>query len=184
MPANVACHTGYKQQGMVETERLLIIPLTYSQLVKYGQNDGSLEQELCLNTSPRVISAELAEALEQAILPRVADTSRSYLYSTLWSVILKEANQMVGDLCFMGEPNDGGEVEIGYGTYPAFRGKGYMAEAVGGMVGWAEEQPEVMAVVASTDKDNPASMAVLVKNGFVRAGETDSLIHWKIELTS
>jgi len=117
MPANVACHTVYKQQGMVETERLLIIPLTYGQLVKYGQNDGSLEQELCLNISPRVISAELAEALEKAILPRVADTSQNYLYSTLWSVILKEANQMVGDLCFMGEPNHSGEVEIGYGTY-------------------------------------------------------------------
>ncbi|HUW05006.1 MAG TPA: GNAT family N-acetyltransferase [Williamwhitmania sp.] len=167
---------------MLETERLLIIPLTYEQLVKYGQNDGSLEQELCLNISPRVISAELAEALEKAILPRVADTSRNYLYSTLWSVILKEKNQMVGDLCFMGEPNDMGEVEIGYGTYPAFRGKGYMAEAVGGMVGCAAEQPEVRAVVASTNKDNPASMAVLVKNGFVRTGETDSLIHWKKEL--
>jgi len=169
---------------MVETERLLIIPLTYGQLVKYGQNDGSLEQELCLNISPRVISAELAEALEQAILPRVADTSQNYLYSTLWSVILKEANQMVGDLCFMGEPNDMGEIEIGYGTYPAFRNKGYMAEAVGGMVGWAAVQPEVRAVVAATDKDNPASMAVLVKNDFVRTGETDSLIHWKKEVAS
>lgn len=167
---------------MVETERLLIIPLTYEQLVKYGQNDGSLEQELCLNISPRVISAELAEALEQAILPRVADTSQNYLYSTLWSIIVKEANQLVGDLCFMGEPNHSAEVEIGYGTYPAFRGKGYMAEAVGGMVGWTAVQPEVMAVVASTNKDNPASMAVLVKNGFVKTGETDSLIHWKKEL--
>ena len=167
---------------MVETERLLIIPLTYGQLVKYRQNDGSLEQELGLNISPRVISAELAEALERAILPHVADTCRNYLYSTLWSVVLKETNQMMGDLCFMGEPNDSGEVEIGYGTYPAFRGKGYMAEAVGGMVGWAAEQPEVRAVVASTNIDNPASMAVLVKNGFVRIGEEDSLIHWKKEL--
>ena len=89
---------------------------------------------------------------------------------------------MVGDLCFMGEPNHSGEVEIGYGTYPVFRSKGYMADAVGGMVGWAAEQPEVRAVVASTDKDNPASMAVLVKNGFVRTGVTDLLIHWKKEV--
>jgi hypothetical protein len=28
---------------------------------------------------------------------------------------------MVGDICFVGEPNTEGEVEIGYGTYENFR---------------------------------------------------------------
>ena len=31
---------------MLQTERLNIVPLTYSQLLKYIKNDGSLEEEL------------------------------------------------------------------------------------------------------------------------------------------
>ena len=50
---------------MIETSRLLIRPLTYEQLVKYLQNDNSLEAELNLTPSLRSISPELKEALEQ-----------------------------------------------------------------------------------------------------------------------
>lgn len=57
-------------------------------------------------------------------------------------------NKMVGDLCFMGEPGESGEIEIGYGTYEEFRQKGYMTEAVGGMIQWAHGQPGVYAVLA------------------------------------
>ena len=102
---------------MIETERLILKPLTYGQLKKYIRPDNSLETELKLNVTSRTISPELKEALEQTILPNVADTGKNYLFSTLWTVISKEENKMVGDLCFVGEPNTEGEVEIGYGTY-------------------------------------------------------------------
>jgi len=36
----------------------------------------------------------------------------------------------VADVCFQGEPNEIGEIEIGYGTYKQHQGKGYMTEAV------------------------------------------------------
>ncbi len=90
---------------------------------------------------------------------------------------------MVGDLCFMGLPNDNGEIEIGYGTYEDFRGNGYMTEAVGGMVGWAKTQPNIKKITASTDKTNRASYTVLQKNGFVKSGESDDLFHWVKELS-
>src|SRR5664279_6134277 len=111
---------------MIETERLILKPLTYEQLIKYTRLDKSLETELNLNTTSRTISSELKEALEQTILPNVADPNKNYLFSTLWTVILKEENKMVGDLCFVGEPNENGEIEIGYGTYDEFKKKGYM----------------------------------------------------------
>ena len=79
---------------MIETERLIIKPLTYNQLEKYILNDNSLEQELSLNETSRSISPELKEALEQTILPNVADTSKNYLYSTLWTLISKKDNKM------------------------------------------------------------------------------------------
>jgi RimJ/RimL family protein N-acetyltransferase len=168
---------------MIETERLLIKPLTYSQLVKYTLCDNSLEKELNLNETTRIISAELKEALEQTILPSVADETKNYLYSTLWTAISKTENRMVADLCIIGEPNDNGEIEIGYGTYEGFQGKGFMTELVAGIIKWSKIQPRVKSVIACTSKDNIASFKVLQNNDFLKIGETDILFNWKLELS-
>ncbi|NTW24853.1 MAG: GNAT family N-acetyltransferase [Lentimicrobium sp.] len=167
---------------MIETPRLILRPLTYSELLMYLKNDGSLEKELNLNVSDRVISHELKEALEETILPHVADQSQNSLYSTLWTVILKEQNRMVGDLCFYGQPNEDGEIELGYGTYKSFEGRGYMTEAVGGIIEWAGQQAEVKAIVASTEKLNVASYTILAKNNFVKSGESETLFNWRLML--
>ena len=167
---------------MIETERLIVKPLNYSQLVKYIKSDHSLEAELNLNENPRAISPELKEALENTILPNVADPKKNYLYSTLWTIISKEEKKMVGDLCFVGEPDSDGGVEIGYGTYLASRNKGFMTEAVGGLVKWVEKQPEIRSIFASTDKKNIASSSVLEKNCFTRVGETDTLYKWRLQI--
>ena len=167
---------------MVETERLLLKPLTYDQLVKYLKCDNSLELELHLNKSSRTIAPALIEAFEQTILPNVADKSKNYLYSTLWTAISKTENKMVGDVCFVGEPNAKGEIEIGYGTYDEFQNKGFMTEAVSGMISWAKKQLEITAIIASTEKTNTASFKVLEKNGFIKTGETTTLFNWKSEI--
>ena len=148
---------------MIETPRLIIRPLTHEQLIKYIRNDQSLEKELNLSTTEREISLELKEALEQAILPSVANQTKNFLFATLWTAISKNQKLMVGDLCFVGEPNHNGEIEIGYGTYKAFRNKGFMTEAVNGMIQWAKGQPSIKSIVASTRKNNQASYSVLVK---------------------
>jgi len=167
---------------MIETDRLIIRPLTHSQLLKYMKSDNSLEMELNLNTTSRTISPELQEAMEQTILPNVADTTKNYLYSTLWTLISKEKNQMVGDICFVGEPNDDGEIEIGYGTYEEFRNKGFMTEAVGAIIKWAATQSSVKSIIASTDKDNLASFTILEKNNFKKINDSDSLYQWKLKI--
>lgn len=167
---------------MIETNRLILKPLTYNQLVKYARCDNSLEAELNLNETSRTMSPELLEALEQTILPNVADVTRDYLYSTLWTAISKTDNKMIGDLCIVGEPNPDGEIEIGYGTYEEFQGKGFMTEIVAGMIEWAKKQPQVKSVIASTDKTNIASFKVLEKNKFIKVGETETILNWKLKL--
>ena len=167
---------------MIETERLILKPLTYEQLKKYIRIDNSLETELNLNETSRNISTELAEALERTILPNVADTSKNYLFSTLWTVISKEENKMVGDLCFVGEPNTEGEVEIGYGTYEEFRKRGFMTEAVAGIIKWAEKQPNIRAIIASTEKSNIDSYSILERNSFIKFGETETLYNWRLRI--
>lgn len=167
---------------MIQTERLILQPLTYGQLAKYIAADGSLEKELQLIETSRTISPELKEALEQTILPSVADTTKNYLYNTLWTAILKGEQKMIGDLCIIGEPNDAGEIEVGYGTYDEFQGKGFMTEIVGGVIEWSKIQPLVKSIKASTEKENTASSRVLQKNGFLQIGEDETFYHWKMDI--
>ncbi len=167
---------------MIETKRLIIKPLTYDQLIKYTKCDNSLEEELNLNETSRTMSPELREAFEQTILPNVADTAKNYLYSTLWTAISKADNKMVGDLCIIGEPNEDGAIEIGYGTYDEFQNQGFMTEMVRGIIEWAAAQPIVKSILASTDKTNAASFKVLEKNGFIKIGQTETLLNWKLEI--
>lgn len=163
-------------------QRLIIIPLTYNQLVKYVKCDGTLEKEFNLNLNSRIISDELKEALENTILPNVADTTKNYLFSTLWTAISIAENSMVGDLCIVGEPNKLGEIEIGYGTYEEYQGRGYMTEIVGGIIEWAKTQASVKSIIASTLKTNLASFKVLEKNKFIKIKENPILSNWKLEL--
>jgi RimJ/RimL family protein N-acetyltransferase len=167
---------------MIETERLILKPLTYNQLVKYIKCDSSLEKELNLNETSRTISPELKEALEHTILPNVADKSKNYLYSTLWTAISKTDKKMVGDLCIVGEPNANGEIEIGYGTYEEFQNRGFMTEVVRVIIEWAKTQVKVKSIIASTDKSNTASLKVLEKNDFIKIGETATTTKWKKEI--
>lgn len=164
---------------MLETDRLLLLPLDYEQVVKYVKNDYSLEADLQLNHTTRTISPDLLEALEIGILPNVAKKRKNYLYFTLWTLILKSENRMVGDLCFKGEPNIKGEIEIGYGTYDDFQGKGYMTEAVGAMIRWASAQSEVKYILAETEKNNFASFRVLERNEFKMIQEFPNLFLWR-----
>lgn len=167
---------------MIETKRLILRPLTYEQLLKYSNLDGSLEEELNLEKSPRSISPELREALDYGIIQNVADETQNYLFSTLWTIILKASNQMVGDVCFKGEPNIDGEIEISYGTHFEFRRKGYMTEAVGEMLKWAKKQPDVRKLLANTEKSNLSSQRVLRNNGFLQIVEADGIIYWEIRV--
>jgi len=167
---------------MIETERLILRPLTYEQLIKYAKCDNSLETELNLNKTSRTISTELNEALEQTILPNVADKNNNYLYSTIWTAISKTEHKMVGDLCIYGEPNANGEIEIGYGTYDEFQNKGFMTEIVKGIIDWVKTQIKVKSIIASTDKSNAASYKVLEKNNFIKIGEGETLFNWKLEM--
>ena len=138
---------------MIETERLILKPLNHSQLEKYIKLDGSLEKDLKTTLAKREISDDLMEALELSILPNVANPLKNHLFFTLWTLIWKEKNCLVGDLCFVGEPNELGEVEIGYGTYENFRNMGFMSEAVSGIINWFK--PYLNAVLASTEKRQP-----------------------------
>lgn len=163
----------------LESDRILLFPLTYDQLMLYLQGDNKLEKALCLTEGSRSISPELLKAFHETILIAVADPGANYLFSTLWNIVDKASNKMVGDLCFKGEPNRRGEIEIGYGIYPEFAGKGYMTEAIQLLLQWAFTQPGVDVIIAETENTNIASHRTLEKNNFRKYQVKEEMCWWR-----
>ena len=94
-----------------------------------------------------------------------------------WIAVDRGLNEVVGSAGFVGRPR-GGDVELGFGTVPEARGRGYATEAAAGLVEWAVEQPGVERVVARCDPANAPSIRVLEKLGFERVGRESGLLRW------
>jgi RimJ/RimL family protein N-acetyltransferase len=86
--------------------------------------------------------------------------------------LVDDPRTLVGWGGFKGAPRDG-TVELGYAIAPGFEGRGLATAAVHAMVREAFAAPDVRAVIAHTLPERNASVRVLEKAGFERAGEVD-----------
>jgi ribosomal-protein-alanine N-acetyltransferase len=84
-----------------------------------------------------------------------------------------EPAAVVGAGGFLGPPSVDGDVELGYSTLPQFRGQGFATELTQALVARALSTDGVVRVLAHTNRDNPASVAVLERCGF-RLASTDA----------
>jgi len=170
---------------MVETEQLVILPLNYEQLDLYLQANGRLEKLLHLKDSGRTIAPDVKEIVTAFTLPKIKKAGpANYLFHTFWIVVEKKSRSVVAELGFKGEPNEKGEVEIGYGTMPLQRGKGFMTEAIGGMIKWARHQSNIKYILAETEEKNTASIKIVQKNNFEFMGKKGKMMWWKKEVGS
>ena len=80
-------------------------------------------------------------------------------------------NRLVGICGFAGNPTDCGEVEIAYGTVPAFEGRGYATQMAQALQELAFRSPIIQRVIAHTLPEPNASTRVLQKAGLSFAGE-------------
>lgn len=169
--------------SMIQTPRLTIRPLTLEQLQLHVADSTGLEASLGLQPGHREVTEPLLSVITHFTVPRLKDPALDPLYHTIWIAVDRDRQQIVADAKFKGEPDETGTIEIGYGTYPAFQGQGYMTEMVRGLLGWAFAQPGVLRVMADTDADNLASQRVLQKVGFRFMEKTDDLLWWEYPVT-
>lgn len=80
-------------------------------------------------------SDELRAAYGEMLSGGKSDPENRVWYAP-WSMVLKDAQEYVGDLGFKG-PVKKHAVEIGYGVLPEYEGQGYTTEAVQAMTQWA-----------------------------------------------
>jgi ribosomal-protein-alanine N-acetyltransferase len=167
----------------IETSRLKIIPLNKQELEQYLQADDVFEKQAGFQLNGRKVAPDVKEMVVQFTLPRMEKAAEdNYLFYTFWVVLEKSTQLIVAELGFKGEPNDKAEIEIGYGTMPSQRGKGFMTEAVGGMIEWGKSKPGIDYILAETAEINTASIRVLQKNSFECFEKRKKMLWWKIEV--
>ena len=165
---------------MIETARLKIIPLTPDQFALLLEGQSLLEKALGLEPSGHDLEEHTQSAMEGLYTAALCHQDQYYWY-TNWQIVLRAENVLVGSACFVGGPNENGEVEIGYGMNQPFRCRGYMTEAVRAMCAWAFGQDGVRAVVAGTEMSNGASGRVLEKSGMNVYKEDADCLWWRLD---
>jgi len=161
---------------MIETERLIIKPLTCDELIKQIDSPDELAEDLGLTPSKALIDQETKEAIISDLLPNITDSNKDPLFYTMWIMIEKSKKAIIGGICFHGEPDANGEVEIGYGTDDEHRNKGYMVETIAGLINWIRNNKRVRVITAETDSSNIPSIRVLEKNGFSVFRQNEKII--------
>lgn len=163
----------------IRTTLLRIIPLSLEQFSMLLDAPSKLEAALRLSPSNLALEGHTLDAMRW-LYGNAGLHPEQRLWYTNWQIVLTSANQAIGSACFKGGPNAEGEVELGYGIHEAHRNRGYMTEAAMALGNWAIGQPGVWAVVAETDKDNPASRRVCAKSGMTKVRETPTTIIWRL----
>ncbi len=169
----------------IQTERLELIALTTLELATYLAGDNRLEAKFGLKQTGRSVIAGIRSRVERGILHAMENANAGdYLFLTFWIVVNREDKSIVAELGFKGLPDKNGAVEIGYGTMPSTRNKGYMTEAVQALSDWALMVPGIKMITAETERDNFASIRVLEKNGFSFLYDRGQMKWWQLPVIS
>jgi [ribosomal protein S5]-alanine N-acetyltransferase len=167
---------------MITTSRLNIWPLSSDQLQILVDSPDEFAGKHGLIPSSSLTDPETRDAILSTFLPNLSDPSKDPDFWTLWILVDKGTNAIAGGICFHGEPDEQGEVEIGYGTDEKFRNQGIMTETIAGLLDWMRDRKKVRSVKAETDLNNPSSIKVLEKNGFRESGRGESSVILRLDL--
>ena len=97
-----------------------------------------------------------------------------------YQVIRRSDGMVIGDVGFMGPPDETGAVSVGCGIAPDARGQGYATEALSAVLAWAREQSGLTCVLADTTRSNSAAQRLLERVGLHRIGEDGELLYYML----
>lgn len=93
--------------------------------------------------------------------------------------IKKNDMSIIGDAGFKGEPDDSGNVEIGFGLIDEEQRKGYGYEVASLLINWASQQNNVKVIKADCLINNVGSIKVLKKCGLNEIHRDHDYIYWE-----
>ena len=95
-----------------------------------------------------------------------------------YPVIRRADGCVIGDVGFMGPPDETGAVSVGCAITEGARCQGYATEALGALLEWARGQSGLTCVLADTTRSNLASQRLLERVGLHRIGEDGELLYY------
>ncbi len=168
----------------VETRRLQLAALNPKQLRLVLTDLIALGQDLHCTILPEILTPAAHRATLIKLEKMSNQTPESVPWFTYWLLIQRKERLGIGMAGFKGKPGISGEAEIGYGIAESQHNRGYMTEAVNGLVGWAFGQAECSSVIAETHQSNIASRRVLEKAGFQIIRQDTHNVYWSIGRSS
>lgn len=167
----------------LQTERMLLVPLTLEQMQMQLDDYAALERSLgAVGTGNR-----LPDSLRATVARSIAymrQEPEDAIWNTYWAAVLEAENVFVGGLGFKGPVDERGEVELGYGFDPPFQNRGLASEAVSALAAWAFAQPSVDTIIAETHYTNIPSARVLQKAGFALRAAHSHYLYWQKKRTT
>jgi ribosomal-protein-alanine N-acetyltransferase len=161
----------------LRTERLVPVALT-PELAR-----AALEDKAQLG---RLLGARVPETWPGAdfaiMLPRIARGSEEASSGAeLTRLVVHAADgTLIGETGFHGPPDGSGTVEVGYSIVPAYRGRGFAAEATRALNQHVLARPGIRRITAECLDDNVASMRVLEKLGMRRVGRAGGTLRFEM----
>lgn len=118
---------------------------------------------------------ELLEERMGRILKRFEDTKVDY---RIFDLLEKETNQVIGSCGFHNWIVDHDRAEIGYELHPAYRGQGYMREAMTQILPFAFSEMNLNRIEAFIAPENSKSIQLVEHFNFVKEGVVRG--HYKV----
>lgn len=97
-------------------------------------------------------------------LQAMKDDARECLWR-IRLIVLRETGAVAGSINLKGQPDESGDVEIGWGVSPEYRRQGIATEAAREVMAWAFNQEGVRRVIATIPEANVASKGVAERLG-------------------
>jgi ribosomal-protein-alanine N-acetyltransferase len=159
-----------------------LLPFTTPLLVALEERRSTYAAAFPYALSPDWPNADFLDALGSFI-----DSRASRPAEEQWIFLVLDAARdcVVGEIGAKGPPSPAGEIEVGYGIAQSQRGRSFATSALAAFTREAFSREGVRCLTAECLADNPASIRVLEKCGFARAGTGTSpegaLIKWRLE---
>ncbi len=161
----------------IVTDRLIIIPMTYSMVcaVLGGDNKKFMESGVNFNGKwPLKDTLDILNFIKDGMNKN--DEIDGF---DVWMIVKRENMTVIGDAGFKGAPNENGEIEIGFGLIEEEQNRGYGYETASALINWALQQNGVSVIKADCLIDNSASINLLKKCGMREIGRDAELIYWE-----
>jgi RimJ/RimL family protein N-acetyltransferase len=156
--------SGFELTGPLETERLVLRAF----------EDGDYDVVLAMQSRAVVVrylhwgvrsEGEVREALQTKVASTAIRCEGDPLFL---AAVLKETNQLVGDVMMQLTSEEHRQAEIGFIVHPDHQGRGYATEATRVLLHLAFDELKLHRVVGRVEVRNTASARVLEKLGMRR----------------